>query len=393
MRTNLVLGSLVCSLLVACLASTSADPGANGYTPTGDDAGNVPGDAGDAGADAAPKLPFQPANIPPPDFTGTGTLDLAGSCVLDTTDGSISCAVSPSPPYHFATVAQTTPGAPEVAVFAAASIRVEASAQVRVEGSLPAVLVSATTLDVYGGIDASAGYRRGYAGGASGVDGSRGGGAGGGNPDMPNGNGASGGSFCGLGGAGGIVTAPAVAASPPYGTAQLVPLVGGSAGGGCGGTEPGGSGGGAVQLVAGTEITVGQGAVVNVGGGGGTEGYPCGGGSGGAILLEAPTVTMAGILAANGGAGAENNNYGKSQSGQPSTMAAVPNGPNAGAGSAATMINGGSAATTGNSSSVGAGGGGAGRIRIDTATGVATITGTISPDPSTQCVTQGKLAQ
>jgi hypothetical protein len=41
----------------------------------------------------------------------------------------------------------------------------------------------------------------------------------------------------------------------------------------------------------------------------------------------------------------------------------------------------------------GGGGGGAGRIRINTQSGSATLTGaTLSPDSTTSCVTQGKVA-
>jgi hypothetical protein len=39
----------------------------------------------------------------------------------------------------------------------------------------------------------------------------------------------------------------------------------------------------------------------------------------------------------------------------------------------------------------GGGGGGAGRIRINTASKAASLTGTMSPDSTTQCLTQGDL--
>ena len=56
-----------------------------------------------------------------------------------------------------------------------------------------------------------------------------------------------------------------------------------------------------------------------------------------------------------------------------------------GPGSAGTAINGGAALAGGG------GGGGAGRIRINTANGNATFSGTLSPTASTTCVTQGRI--
>jgi hypothetical protein len=47
------------------------------------------------------------------------------------------------------------------------------------------------------------------------------------------------------------------------------------------------------------------------------------------------------------------------------------------------------AAPTGDGDS--AGGGGAGRIRINTTSGVATLSGTLSPAVTTTCVSQGTL--
>jgi hypothetical protein len=46
---------------------------------------------------------------------------------------------------------------------------------------------------------------------------------------------------------------------------------------------------------------------------------------------------------------------------------------------------------TNSDGSLAGGGGGAGRIRINTASGSATITGIVSPDPTTSCVSQGKI--
>ena len=60
-------------------------------------------------------------------------------------------------------------------------------------------------------------------------------------------------------------------------------------------------------------------------------------------------------------------------------------------GSAAALINGGAGSMTDGNNSSGAGGGAAGRIRINTTAGAATITGTISPSTATTCLSQGKL--
>jgi hypothetical protein len=64
-----------------------------------------------------------------------------------------------------------------------------------------------------------------------------------------------------------------------------------------------------------------------------------------------------------------------------------------GSGSAGKNVNGadGGAYAPDAGAQVGAGGGGAGWIRINTATGMATIMGVISPDPTTKCFSHGRL--
>ena len=109
-----------------------------------------------------------------------------------------------------------------------------------------------------------------------------GGGAGGcGNPGD-----ASGGSFAGFG------SGPQ--AGPLYGTAFLIPILGGSGGGGTTG-EPGqggGGGGGAIQIASNTRITVRGSIEAN----GGASAGCLGGGSGGAIRLVALRVEGGGRL-------------------------------------------------------------------------------------------------
>jgi hypothetical protein len=106
-------------------------------------------------------------------------------------------------------------------------------------------------------------------------------------------------------GAGGIATA---GAAPTGLRAGCRGGFGGSGGGGST-VGVGGRGGGAVYLIAGTEIQI-SGLVTAYGGGGGggdEKGGGAGGGSGGMIGLDAPVVTVAasGAVAANGGGGGE----------------------------------------------------------------------------------------
>src|SRR6185295_8234981 len=186
----------------------------------------------------------------------------------------------------------------------------------------------------------------------------------------------------------------------PYGTAELVPLVGGSGGGSAlGGFTPTlgtNHGGGAVQIVSGDSILIGDVGVVDMGGGfpsspsSSVEGG--GGGSGGAILLEAPSVTVNGVLAANGGGGGG----GYLQHGLPGQPSSTPaaGGGLGGTGSAGSVANGSDAKVAMPSDSAGGGGGGAGRIRINTGCGGALTlspSSVVSPDKTSGCTTEGTL--
>jgi hypothetical protein len=206
-------------------------------------------------------------------------------------------------------------------------------------------------------------------------------------------SGAGGGSFCGVGGTG-AGTAPLAPGGGTYGTASLIPLVGGSAGGygaGAPGGYIGGSGGG-LQISSAVSITVDANGSIWAGGGS----YYGGGGSGGAVLLEAPIISVSGRITANGGPGASYGNPGEvagglsNQSDQP---AVTPNCAWCGIGSAASTINGGNATQNDAGAVPGGGGGGAGWIRLNSACGNATIahTAIISPYLTTSCATQGTL--
>jgi hypothetical protein len=204
-----------------------------------------------------------------------------------------------------------------------------------------------------------------------------------------------GGSFCGTGGTGGGTMDggyPLAQGGTPYGTAKIVPLVAGSAGGYWVSDGYTGPSGGALQISAGTSITLTASASINAGG----AAYYGGGGSGGAILLEAPTVTMLGILAANGGSGGANspNSGGSNQIvGMNATASknAADGGGNTGKGSAGTIINGGNGGAANDAGLNGAGGGGAGWIRINSECPTIGDLATITPALTTKCATQAKL--
>jgi hypothetical protein len=184
----------------------------------------------------------------------------------------------------------------------------------------------------------------------------------------------------------------------PYGPPELVPLMGGSSGGATDMFSDTNHGGGAIELVSGTSVTIGADGVINMGGGRGR--YAMGGGSGGGILLEAPTVTVRGVLAANGGGGGTRNYGGMTaQDGQPNNIAAHGDGFDSGSGkssggfgSAGNMINGGAGSPSTNDYS--GGGGGAGRIRINTGCGGVlnlNSSGLLTPDQTTACYSAGML--
>jgi hypothetical protein len=110
--------------------------------------------------------------------------------------------------------------------------------------------------------------------------------------------GGCGGSFGTLGACGGTAT---------YGTPPLLPLIGGSGGGGVnlgfGGTAPGGGGGGGAILVASSGTLTLTGSIVSRGGAGGNGVSGAGGGSGGAVRLVATTITGNGRVDVTGGGG------------------------------------------------------------------------------------------
>jgi hypothetical protein len=207
-------------------------------------------------------------------------------------------------------------------------------------------------------------------------------------------SGGGGGSYCGVGGKAGAGTGPAASGGSAYGGPTLVPLVAGSAGGYVNPYQWGAAGG-AIQISAGTSIQVYGAGIINAGGGGALGG----GGSGGAILLEAPTIVIEGAVTANGGGGGAYSNSvssGNGQNAQASSTAAAGGtlsvgSAQGGTGAAGTTINGADGTAEETGVNQGSGGGGAGFIRLNSSSGSATISGTVSPAVSTMCATQGTL--
>lgn len=332
----------------------------------------------DAGMNEPPEITLSnlsPDLLPP---SPEGDLRIAGECTIDTETGDFYC---PDAAGTFSFAVVEPEGASRIGVMRVQSLQVDMGGILRVSGALPLVIVANDTLRVFGRITASALHHEQFAGGFAPANGP---GAGQLGAFWPS----SGGSYCGVGG---DASAPegesaVIAGGATYGNETLVPLLGGSGGG----SENGGAGGGALQLVAALEIQVGITGVVDAGGGGGRNGGG-GGGSGGALLLEAPSVTIEGVLAANGGGGGQSTGGSGGNDATPNATRALGEGAtHGGEGSAADEPNG-SAGDYVNNNDVPGGGGGAGRIRINTLDGTATISGTISPSVATDCATLGTL--
>ncbi len=383
----------VLAVLAGCSSSSTT-------TTTSSSSGGTDTDGGTDAAISAVALPFKPSNI---SFPGIDMASL-GDFVVDRAECSFSTESKQTgcgdmSKLGFALIDQ--PGAGKIAVYVARNIRVEPNASIKGTGTSALAVVALQDFEVLGGVDVSA--RQDYASPGGFVHPSKeetkGGGPGGGDGGSSK-AGAGGGSFCGIGGKGGALTGgTAGAGGAKYGNAELIPLIGGSAGGSAA-LNGSGTGGGAVQLVAGKTFTLGISGYVTAGGGGGTfvgaagSQHGAGGGSGGAILIEAPVTKLLGTLAANGGAGGAKE-YGKD--GKPDGTAAVcdsplTNGSVGGSGSANANDNGDNATWVDGDNAPG-GGGGAGRIRVNNdAEKNIPLTGTLSPSANGPCASGGPLA-
>ncbi|CAN5208600.1 hypothetical protein BH09MYX1_BH09MYX1_12320 [soil metagenome] len=297
------------------------------------------------------------------------------------------------------------PNGLKLGVFVARSFTVEPNAVIRVEGANALVLVALDRIDIRGTVEANTQTSPYFMGaGAYPVDASKsnvgGFGPGGGGSGTGETSG-GGGSFCGIGGAGAAFTGTAATGGASYGTASLIPLFGGSSGGVSFATP--GAGGGAIQMIAGSSITVS--GTIHVGGEGAYKGgiynppnsqNARGGGSGGAIFLEAKAITVSGALAANGGGGGQGHQgaLGANATADGKAAAGGNDGTHGSAGGDGSDGSGvdGKPGQVDPSTTAGGGGGGAGRIRINTLTGTAALTGTISPATTSACATVGIVA-
>ena len=406
MRRSLLAGVAVTHFALIALVggctinstNTVADGGADGGATT--DAGAA--DSAPQGDGGASLLGFTPSNIDLSglDLSAVGDIDITAKCSFNSETNEQLCGDGTK--LAFKTVTQ--PNNIKVGVYVARSFRVEPNVVVSIVGNSPIVFVALDKIEVLGGIVGAGTGEAAVAGGYPPPTGDNTNGAGpGGGIAGSTVSAAGGGTYCGVGGSGAVETGPTTgsAGGAVYGTAEITPLVGGSSGG-TGTAGGGGAGGGAIQLVAKNSISIPSGGYLHVGGGGGTFGGAAsgqeasGGGSGGAILIESSTVSVAGVLAANGGGGGEgamgNTGADATATDQPALGGDdATRGSAGGNGSAGANAKGTDGAVKAGSTA-GGGGGGAGRIRINTKSGAATLTGvTLSPAASTTCATQGTV--
>lgn len=309
-------------------------------------------------------------------------------------------------------------GGAALGVFVMRTLTVASGTRVLATGSQALVLLVGGDAIVAGEIVVAADVT-GDGPGPGGASGGRGGGSGGGGPC--GGGGGDDHSFWDDGGGGGGGNATrggnggnsGAGGGGPCGDPTIVPLVGGSGGGagGDGNGGDGGDGGGALQISAGSSLSLGATARIDAGGGGGQggaggtvdSGAGGGGGAGGAILLEAPSVRIDGmaVLGANGGSGGHGSTCrslcgGRGDNGTRGGLTVVPaagtgdsgSGGGGGAGSNAD----GAPANGGGSENGGGGGGGAGRIRINTRLGTETFAATFYPSVASGSTTVGAIA-
>jgi hypothetical protein len=377
--------------------------GACGFTP------GVANNGGDDGGMNRPDGPVQvDAAVVPidgPNCYGKGLLQV---CFDDALPGTFTAP--PSGTLATDTDANCTkvftqPSGRELCVVAAQTIDV--AVDLRAIGNRPLVLIGATTLHVDAGVTIDVATRDGSNTGAGGNDTACG------VPGTPDndaggGGGAAGGSFIGKGGDGGegdsnMSTSVDGVASPSTATPAVTTTIvrGGCRGGIGGGSSPGamgktgGSGGGAVYLIAGSTLMID--GTIDAGGAGGQatddeQGGP-GGGSGGMIGLDAPAIMIAGGVFANGGGGAEGgatNSTGAGgmagDNGQHSETAAAAGGdhtyngstPSQGGRGGDGSVGGQHGGSTG-ATDLGGGGGGGGGAGFIYTQGTVTSTGQISP--------------
>ncbi len=343
----------------------------------------TPNDERSAASTAKPKRETPAASPAPADL---GDVRITEDCFLREIDKGALDECFDQKPLYAARIEKQSDGS-DILVFWARSWTIAPGALIHVDAGTPIAFSATGDIRVEGQLLALSFGNHPSAGGPEhGGPGAGGKGAGG----VGTTDGSSGGSYCGRGGDG--AGAGGGNSGKTYGDAALDPLLPGSSGGG----SSGGGGGGAIRITAGGALVVGTTGVVTAPGGGGEDAWGGGGGSGGAILLEGETVTIAGAVSANGGGGNVEGGLHDPNQGGPRDEAAPGATPNAGAGAAGDRIEGGDGAIDpSDANNPGAGGGGAGRIRILSRTGAATVTptGVISPALGTACATEAKKAR
>jgi hypothetical protein len=378
---------LICAVAGVCACSSNS-PSPDGGLDGGPDGGNG-SDAGDTAAGAL--LPFKASNL---DLTG---IDLSQIADEDTTSScQIRTGISDCWNHAAFHTAMQSDGS-NLTIIVVKSWKVEPTAHVTltaIAGNTPIAIVSLGDMTIMGTIDGHGLDVHASPGGFESIAGQDGSGPGGG-PKGTSALGAGGASYCGQGGSGSVVmmsggTPPAKAAAS--GTPEIVPLRGGASGGG--GGSQGGGGGAGLQLVAGGKFTMLAGSYINLGGGGGGGGVTAGGGAaGGALLVEARSISVAGIIAVNGGGGGGAGlglDNGKNGTADAMAAAGGPGKGMGGNGSAGATIDGADAPAPLDTGIAGGGGGGAGRIRFNSKSGAADLAAaTLSPPSTTPCVSEG----
>lgn len=399
-------GAVFAASNVGCTVNSNptSDDAAELGAPSNDDStsdrgGSASANDGGASGQGDSKLGFSASNVPIDsiDMSKVGEVSIKGSCTVTSDKDVFDCAQGKA---AFSILTQSD--ASRVGMYVVKSFRVEANAILNVTGTLPIVIVALDKMEILGTVRVNASGQHPAPGGfISDVHYAKGNGPGGGGAGSGK-NGGGGGSYCGAGGGGnarGVGTA--ASGGKVYGNPEISPLVGGSAGGAT--DSNGGTGGGAIQLVAGNSFLLSATGTIHAGGGGGERSVfaGSGGGSGGAILIESESATISGTLSANGGgggSGASVANFGPGGNNATPDDAPAPGGitndsaSKGGRGSAADAIHGGDGESADTAYYPSGGGGGAGRVRINTKSGQATITGTVSPSMNTPCFSQGTLA-
>ena len=336
-------------------------------------------------------LGFIPTNLGSVDLSGPLAdivLQDCGEQIRTGESGRLAC-IDPNDAeklFRFTTITQ--PDGTKVKVFVVNSLRVPAGVASEITiGDDPVAIIALDKIEIEGAISVSS---IATAGGFKAPSGEQNGNGPGGGKVATTGAGDGGGAYCGAGGAG--PGAGGGGGGAPYGNPEISPLLGGSSGA----NNFAGNGGGALQLVARNLVRISSGGSINMGGRGSDTG---GAGSGGAILIEAAEVVVAGKLAANGGGGGAGTGPNDGKDGQLDSQptpegTGSSEGGGGGKGGAGTSIDGqpGVVNTTyANGDFAGNGGGGAGRIRINSRSGSAAISGLVSPALTTACATQGTL--